>query len=322
VRKHDVVVIGGSLAGAACVRELDRFGVDAVAFERDRFPRPKVCGGFISPGGVECLDRLGVLDDVLRGGATRVRSATVRVEDTEVDIEFEREGLGISRHALDGILAASLRVEQCCAVTSVARTTDGFLVSGPAVQVSCRVVIDAAGKLSRITRRRPVSEYGLQFRGSGTKPGVLEFWFFDDGYGGGVRVENGEGNFCFLINKDRLGRYLDRPGCLVTGPLAYEPVRQDYIAIGDAVGMIDPFCGEGMRHALDSGMTAARAVARGLRDRRGYDEVRREYELESSRRWGRKREVGAVVRRLLKRRNVMAVALRRNPKLFLDWMWR
>jgi flavin-dependent dehydrogenase len=62
MRKHDVVVIGGSLAGAACARELARLGIDAVAFESDHFPRPKVCGGFVSPGGVDCLEQLGVLD--------------------------------------------------------------------------------------------------------------------------------------------------------------------------------------------------------------------------------------------------------------------
>ena len=53
VKHVDVVIIGGSLAGAACVRELARRGIDAVAFERDRFPREKVCGGFLSPGAVD-----------------------------------------------------------------------------------------------------------------------------------------------------------------------------------------------------------------------------------------------------------------------------
>ena len=77
--KHDVIVIGGSLAGAACVRELERLGIDAVAFERDRFPRAKVCGGFVSPGAVTCLDELGVLDEVQRAGAVEVRSSEMSV---------------------------------------------------------------------------------------------------------------------------------------------------------------------------------------------------------------------------------------------------
>ena len=68
--KHvDVAIIGGSLAGAACVRELTRFGIDAVAFERDRFPREKVCGGFLSPGAIDLLDQLGTLEAVRAAGA-------------------------------------------------------------------------------------------------------------------------------------------------------------------------------------------------------------------------------------------------------------
>jgi len=64
VKHIDVVIIGGSLAGAACARELARQGIDAVAFDRDRFPRDKVCGGFLSPGAVDLLDELDVLEAV------------------------------------------------------------------------------------------------------------------------------------------------------------------------------------------------------------------------------------------------------------------
>jgi flavin-dependent dehydrogenase len=321
MRKHDVIVIGGSLAGGACVRELERLGVDAVAFERDRFPRAKVCGGFVSPGGVDCLEQLGVLDEVRTAGATEVSSAKVRVDSLEVEIPFERAGLGISRNALDEIVARKTPVEQGRAVTKVLHKGSDFIVSGPEIEAVCGVVIDAAGKLSRWTRRAALDEFGVQFSDGGTRLGILDFWFFEDGYGGGVSVEGGRGNYCFLINKDKLTGYLSRPGCLVTGPLAYEKVPGDFIAIGDAAGMVDPFCGEGMRHALDSGMVAARIVARGLRSGAGYDEIRREYEFEWSRRWSRKRAAGAVMRGILRNRKLLSRALRLNPAWFLNWFW-
>lgn len=282
--KHDVVIIGGSLAGAACARELTRLGIDAVAFERDRFPRAKVCGGFLSPGGVACLEQLGLLQDVRRAGAVEVRSAKVRIGSREIEIPFERPGLGISRSALDEIVARTPCVRQGCAVTSVD-------------ELDCKVVIDAAGKLSRFTRRLQTQEFGIQYSEPGARGDVLDFWFSEDGYGGAVSVEDGRSNFCFLINKDRLGKYLDRPDVLVTGPLAYEVVSSDYIAIGDAIGMVDPFCGEGMRHALDSGMIAARLVARGLHRGASYEEMRREYIAEWARRWSRKRALGNWIRK-------------------------
>jgi flavin-dependent dehydrogenase len=318
--KHDVVIIGGSLAGAACARELARLGIDAIAFERDRFPRAKVCGGFLSPGGVEYLVRLGVLHDVRAAGAVEVSSAKVRMGSAEIDIPFERPGLGISRSALDQIVARAV-VHQGCAVSRVARTDGRFVVSGLDFEVSCSVVVDAAGKLSRFTRRREEEEFGIQYSEDGTRGDVLDFWFFEDGYGGAVSVEGGRSNFCFLISKDKLPRYVGRPGCLVTGPLAYDRLPGDYIAVGDAAGMVDPFCGEGMRHALDSGMLAARVVARGIRARRGYEEMRREYESEWNARWGWKRALGAGMRKALKHRKIARTALRFVPARLLNRLW-
>jgi menaquinone-9 beta-reductase len=321
MRKHDVIVVGGSLAGAACVRELTRRGLDAIAFERDHFPRPKVCGGFVSPGGVECLERLGVLDRVMSAGATVVHSAKIRVESMEAEIPFERPGLGISRNILDHIAVQDVPVEQGCTITSISPTATGFLVHGPCTEAAAPIVIDASGKLSRVTRRMPVKEFAIQFLQHGTRPGILDFWFFEDGYGGGVGVEGGLGNFCFLINKDKLARYLGPPDCLVTGPLAYERVSREYIAIGDAAGMVDPFCGEGMRHALDSGMLAADVVAEGLRAGHDYEVIKNDYELEWGRRWSRKRQVGALLRRMVKHRKLLVRAFRHNPERFLNWMW-
>src|SRR2546426_12490332 len=94
---HDVIVIGGSLAGAACVRELERMGIDAIALERDRFPRPKVCGGFLSPGAVTCLEQLGLADEIRKAGAVQGTSARVRTGSGEVELPGGRAGPGLSR---------------------------------------------------------------------------------------------------------------------------------------------------------------------------------------------------------------------------------
>jgi flavin-dependent dehydrogenase len=248
--------------------------------------------------------------------------AKIRIESTEVVVPFVRPGLGISRHALDDIVAGGAAVEEGLSVSSVVRTESGFVVTAAGIHACAPIVIDAAGKLGRLTRRIGVNEFGVQYQQGGTQRGVLDFWFFEDGYGGGVEVEGGMGNFCFLINKDKLGRYLGRRGSLVTGPLAYERISGEYIAVGDAAGMIDPFCGEGMRHALDSGMLAASVVAEGLRAGHNYDLIRQRYEGEWRRRWSRKRQIGAMVRRMVKQRNLFARILHHHPERFITWMWR
>ena len=322
--KHiDVVVVGGSLAGAACVRELVRLGIDAVAFERDAFPRPKVCGGFLSPGAVDCLDRLGVLADLRLAGAVNVDRARIRSKGSELEIGFREAGLGISRNTLDAILAKCPPVIPECAVRSV-KSDDrgsGFVVDTKKSTVSCRIVIDAAGKLSRWTPRTAAAEFGVQFTQAGERGSVMDFWFFEDGYGGAVSVEGGQSNFCFLIDKRELPRYAAKPGCLVTGPLAYDRTGGDYIAIGDAAGMIDPFCGEGMHHALDSGMTAARCVAAGLRLKKTYVEIRQSYEMESQRRWAGKRALAGLMRKAIHYPAAFRAGLRFDPHWFLDRLW-
>jgi flavin-dependent dehydrogenase len=293
---HEVGVIGGSLAGAACVRELERLGIDTVAFERDRFPRAKVCGGFMSPGAVACIEQLGLLDEVTAAGAVRVDTARLRVGAAIVDIPFREHGLGISRAVLDEIVARRPQIRQGSPVRRVYSSEGRFVLSGESFEVSCRVLIDAAGKLSRFTRRKTVDEFGLQYLKPGDRGSRLDFWFFEHGYGGAVSVEGCRSNFCFLLSKEKLEQYLDRSTCLVTGPLAYESLAADYIAIGDARGMVDPFCGEGIRHALDSGMIAAQVVARGVKTRKIYEEIRHDYEYEWRRRWARRRALARAFR--------------------------
>lgn len=290
--KHDVIIIGGSLAGAACVRELERKGIDAVALERDHFPRRKVCGGFLSPGAVDCLGHMGLRDKVLEAGAVEVSCARVRAGSVDRKIPFDRPGLGISRNVLDATLAHGVRIQQGCTVQEVKRVRGGFSVDG----MHCRVAIDASGKLGRFTRRRRTDEFGVQYPEPQSLGRVLDFWFFEDGYGGGVSVEGGGSNFCFLVKKEAVPRYLDRPGCLVTGPLAYDRLPGDFIAIGDAAGMLNPFCGAGMRHALETGLLAARVVAAGIRRGAAYEEMKWEYEVECERRWAVRRAIGSGMR--------------------------
>src|SRR3954453_1958185 len=57
---YDVVIAGGGPAGASAAIHLALQGARVLLAEQKRFPRPKLCGEFISP---ECLDhfeRLGV----------------------------------------------------------------------------------------------------------------------------------------------------------------------------------------------------------------------------------------------------------------------
>jgi len=164
-------------------------------------------------------------------------------------------------------------------------------------------------------------QVGVQFYEAGGGGDVMDFWFFFDGYGGTVGIEGNRSNSCFLIRRDALPRFLGKPNCLVTGPVAYRSARSAFMAIGDAAGMIDPFCGEGMHHALDTGVIAAEAVIRGLGDGWSYSEMRGKYEAERNRRWGRKRTLARLARFALKSPRLRSIGLKLNLEWFVEKFW-
>jgi hypothetical protein len=183
-------------------------------------------------------------------------------------------------------------------------------------------VVDAAGKLSRFTSRVASPQFGVQFYEPAASGAVLDFSFQRGVYGGTVSVEGGRSNTCLLVDKTALRPYLQRPDCRITGPVAYERHAAAFIAIGDAAGMIDPFCGEGMRHALDTGMIAARVVADGLARGASYDAIRSSYEDQRFRRWAGKRRLGGVLRGLLKYPRLCAPAFPLAAPRLLRRLWQ
>lgn len=322
MRKHDVVIIGGSLSGASCAIALRGGGIDVGVFERDNFPREKVCGEFLSPGTVRAFKQIGVLNDVLDAGAIRVDRGRIRSGNYTIEIPFSEPALGFSRERLDALLAGRAGVEHGCLAESVRRDAGVFITefSGPSgrFEVSSKVIVDAAGKLSRFTHRLQTSHYGVQYHEEGNNSSVLDFEFFDGGYGGSVSIEDGRKTFCFLVDRKRLDLFRRKKGCIMTGPAAYHRIGGEYLAIGDATGMIDPFSGEGMHHALESALLAAGSITNGFRNGCGYDDMRGRYEAEWQASWSRKRALVSVLRPMLasSRMSTSAFALGvRFPKL-------
>jgi flavin-dependent dehydrogenase len=56
VRSFDAIVVGGGPAGSTCAWALARAGFDVVVMDRARFPRDKVCAGWVTPPVVAALE--------------------------------------------------------------------------------------------------------------------------------------------------------------------------------------------------------------------------------------------------------------------------
>ncbi|HEX8456055.1 MAG TPA: NAD(P)/FAD-dependent oxidoreductase [Pyrinomonadaceae bacterium] len=112
-RFYDVIVVGAGPAGTSASIHLARRGVRVALVERERFPRAKLCGEFISPECMAHFARLGVWEELKGAGGARVgetvfyaesgRRARVPSEwfDAETYGDGKASALGLSRAEMD-----------------------------------------------------------------------------------------------------------------------------------------------------------------------------------------------------------------------------
>jgi flavin-dependent dehydrogenase len=181
---YDVIIVGGGPAGTSAGVHLATRGARVLLVEREKFPRAKLCGEFISP---ECLGhfaRLGVLEEMESAGGTRVGetlfyarsgrrvsvpSAWFGKESTRANASATAAttgALGLSRAAMDERL---LRRARASGVEVWEEAQSGGLLfadggrgavcgvrverQGEELEVRAAVTIDATGRTRVLARR-------------------------------------------------------------------------------------------------------------------------------------------------------------------------
>jgi geranylgeranyl reductase family protein len=84
VKVVDVIVVGAGPAGAATAILLAERGWSVALLDKAAFPRPKICGEYLSPEASRILDRLGVLKTVDQAGAQPLRGMRIVAPDGTV----------------------------------------------------------------------------------------------------------------------------------------------------------------------------------------------------------------------------------------------
>ncbi len=174
LRAADVVVVGAGPAGSATGLLLAERGHTVLVLDRAEFPRPKLCGEYLSPETARILDRLGVLKAVDEVGAVPLRGMKIAAPDGTVLIgDYPMTGpwrgyrdyaLALPRFTFDQILLE--RVKTCpVEVRERHRVTDllvegdrvvgvtGLDGEGHAFEARARLVIAADGRNSVVARR-------------------------------------------------------------------------------------------------------------------------------------------------------------------------
>jgi flavin-dependent dehydrogenase len=229
--EFDAIIVGGGPAGASAGIRLAASGARVLLAERERFPREKLCGEFISP---ECLGhfaRLGVAEEMERGGARVAETVFYAPSGRGVAVPSawfgggQGDALGLSRAEMDARLLkrardvgvtvleeaalASLVVEGA-RVRGVRLHADG----GEAREFRARVTLDATGRHRAVVRRAerelgkgagggregraPLVAFKAHLEGARGAEGVCEIYFYPGGYGGLSPVERGLSNLCFI----------------------------------------------------------------------------------------------------------------------------
>jgi flavin-dependent dehydrogenase len=178
--RHDVVIVGGRVAGSATAMLLARLGHDVVVLDQASFPSDTVSTHSIARSGVVQLHRWGLLDEILDSGAPAIRQVTFNAGGESVTRTI-KDKAGVDflvaprRYVLDTILAsaaadAGVELRPGVTVTGVQQDGRGRVVgvqgrdrSGARVDLGARFVIGADGLGSRVARSvgAPVNEARL-----------------------------------------------------------------------------------------------------------------------------------------------------------------
>nr|WP_298683626.1 NAD(P)-binding protein [uncultured Dongia sp.] len=211
-----VVVAGGGLAGSATACLLARAGHPVQLIERDRAPRHKVCGEFLSCEAQGYLGRLGI--DLAGLGAVPITHLRLARRDKVVTAKLPFLGRSLSRQVLDEALLR--RAEELGADVlrghSIREISDSPLslsVDGIG-DISPETLLLASGKhdvrgASREARAQANDLIGLKsyFRLAPAQHNALrhhvEIILFKGGYAGLQMVEGNRANLCLLVRRAR-----------------------------------------------------------------------------------------------------------------------
>lgn len=235
------VIVGAGPAGASLAIRLAQKNFRVTLIERDKFPRHKLCGEFVSPECLRHFQEVDVLSEMLAAGGERISETIFYAPNgksvavpSEWFNENESGALSLSRAEMDFRL---LEKAKSCGVAVLEETSvTGVLFENKRVcgvkikikdgntkEIFSDLTIDATGR-AKVLEKLATREFSrensktqiIKSKSNGAKlvgfkthlknanldRGVCEIYFFRGGYGGLSFVENDLANHCFLVKAE------------------------------------------------------------------------------------------------------------------------
>jgi flavin-dependent dehydrogenase len=277
---------------------LQRAGLDTIILDKSKFPRDKVCGGWITPAVMQELE----IDaaEYARGRVLQTITGfrTSRMGDAEIETDYGRAiSYGIRRCEFDDYLLrrSGARLIEGTPLKTIERSGDGWIVNG---EIRAKLVVGAGGHFCPVARfvgadaqqevavAAQEAEFEMdaqQRKACAIRGEIPELYFCADMKGYGWCFRKGD----FLnVGLGRLDRkslpshvsefvgFLKKIGkigfelpssMLGHAYLIYRETKRNLagdgvLLIGDAAGLAYSQSGEGIRPAIESGLLAAKAI--------------------------------------------------------------
>ena len=293
LNKHShIIIIGGGLAGLISAIHLAKANIPVTLFEKESYPKHKVCGEYISNEVLPYFDFLNIDVSTLQPVVITEFSISTQKGNC-IQSKLPLGGFGISRYALDYYLwekakefGVQLLQDQ---VTGVQYQNEKFRIkTSYNGEFTSDHAIGAYGKRTQLDRalRRDFSfqkspwlavkaHYKADFNAD-----TVSLHNFKGGYCGLSMVEGNKVNACYLVSYDSFKKYKDidtfqkeimyqnphlevffkNSELLFDKPITIsqvnfdkkKPVENHIFMAGDAAGLIHPLCGNGMAMAIQS----------------------------------------------------------------------
>lgn len=339
-----VAIIGGGLAGLTAAIHLVQKGYNVTVFEKNGYPKHKVCGEFISNEVVPYWKSLGIQLEELQ--PTKITNTHISIANgKQLETILPLGGFGISRYTLDFYLYKKLlslggEVIQTN-IDQISFQDNHFqLIANNGQSYVSKIALGCFGKrsnldihLNRDFMQKKSPWLGVKAHYLGSFPNdLVALHNFEGGYCGVSKVENDCINLCYLVKYEVFKRYksieefqtnvmqqnpqlksiLEQSTLLFEKPLTISQisfeqkaqVENHILMLGDTAGLIHPLCGNGMAMAVHSAKIASESVISFLENNQTREEMENNYVLQWNHHFRQRMQTGKQLSKLLLNRSM------------------